>query len=54
MSGQDIKDRIIAERKEEIAVEDLEKAVDNETYAVKKVKDKVMQKYVDEWDLRNQ
>jgi hypothetical protein len=54
VSGQDIKDRIIAERKEEIAVEDLEKAVDNETYAVKKVKDKVMQKYVDEWDLRNQ
>ena len=35
VSGQDIKDRIIAERKEEIAVEDLEKAVDNETYGVK-------------------
>ncbi|NLN05983.1 MAG: hypothetical protein GX166_14505 [Clostridiaceae bacterium] len=54
ISGKDIKDRIIAERKEELAVEDLEKAVDNETYAVKRVRDKVMQKYVDEWDLRNQ
>ena len=54
LSGKDIKDRITAERKEELAVEDLEKSVDNDNYAVKNLKEKVMQKYVDEWDLRNQ
>lgn len=51
-SGKDIKDKIAAERKEEMAVEEIEQAVSGPAYAVSNKKEKIMKKYVDDWGLR--
>ena len=53
ISGKDIKDGIISVREEEMAIEDIENAVDNDKYKVVNRKDKIMQKYIDGYGLRS-